>query len=225
MKKKFLVGMVTGMFLFGLAAMANANLIVYYDQANFLANAGSVVVYDFESDTPGYISSPNYHGGNPGAVQDFSDFSIDATSAGIYSAKIRQQNGNNDIYMNSYSNGAALNVIFDDAVTAFGFTYIAEGNQNYDHSTFSLLGTTWDLGTPGNSGFFGVIETTGTIAVGTAFSFGQQTRNWSGVSFDNITHSSNSPVPVPATMLLFGTGLAGLMGLNLRKKKIQEYLS
>ncbi|MFW8602570.1 PEP-CTERM sorting domain-containing protein [Desulfobacterota bacterium M19] len=42
---------------------------------------------------------------------------------------------------------------------------------------------------------------------------------WSGGSFDNLTYTSNSsaPVPEPATMLLMGTGLAGLAGLRRRR--------
>ncbi len=222
MKRKVLTGGVAAIIGIGLVGIAHASLVVYHDQTSFLAASGSVDVYDFESDTPGYISAPSYSGGHPGAVQDFGDFSIDATSNGIYQANIRSQNGNNDVYGDFYNNNAALNVIFDKNITAVGFTYVAEGNQNWDHSTVSLLNTTWDLGIPGDSGFFGVIEDSGTIAAGTPISFGQQSSNWSGVSFDNLTYTSNgpspAPVPEPATMLLFATGLAGIAGLRRGKK-------
>ena len=210
MKKEIIVGLVTGAFLLGVTGMAQATLIVYHDSAGFLANAGTTTVYDFESDTAGYIS-----------LHDFGDFSIDATSTGIYEAEVREQNGNHDVYMNSYDNNASLNVIFDADISAFGFTYKAEGNDSWDHSTFSYNGIIYDLGTPGDSGFFGLIEDNGTLAAGTPFSFGQQSVNWSGVSFDNITYSSNSPSPVPepATMLLFGTGLVGLVGWKQRENR------
>lgn len=219
MKKKIAAGLISGSFMLGMAGMAQATLVVYHDAATFQANAGTTTVYDFEADPAGYISPPSYWGGQSGSIQDFGDFSVDATSTGIYLAEVRELNGNHDIYMNSYNNNASLNVIFDANITALGFTYKAEGNQYWDHSTFSYAGVTYDLGIPGDSGFFGLIEDSGTLAAGTPFSFGQQSRNWSGVSFDNITYTSNgpSPVPEPATMLLFGTGLIGLISLRKRK--------
>ena len=44
---------------------------------------------------------------------------------------------------------------------------------------------------------------------------------WDTVWIDNITVTTvpYAPVPVPATILLFGTGLAGLVGSRIRRKK------
>jgi hypothetical protein len=219
MKKKLLLCAVAFVFLTAGAGIAQADLTVYYDQASFLANAGSTALYDFESDSAGYISPPSYSGGYSNAVQDFGDFSIDSTSSGIYSSQIRDLSGNKDILVDIYNNSASLKVIFDHAVTAFGFTFIAEGNNSWDHSTFSLNGTTWDLGTPGDAGFFGIVETTGTFAAGTGFSFGQQSSNWSAVSFDNLRYSSISSVPLPGAIWLAGSAIAGFAGVGRFRTK------
>jgi len=221
MKKKFLAGLVVGLFVLGMAGMAQATLVAYYDRASFLAHAGHTAVYDFESDSAGYIHSPGY-GGHTGDVRNFGDFTIDSNSSGIWLSEVRDNNSvNKDIYMNSYSDEASLKIIFNSDVSAFGFDWIAEGNDvGEDISTFSFGGQTWNLGTLGQSGFFGLVETSGTIGAGEAFSFGQNSISWSGVSFDNVTYSSNgsSPVPEPTTMLLLGTGLIGLAGWGKRKK-------
>ncbi len=41
----------------------------------------------------------------------------------------------------------------------------------------------------------------------------------SAVGIDNVSLRGNAPVPEPATLLLFGTGLAGLVGWRSRKHK------
>jgi hypothetical protein len=228
--KSLLIGLLATLIL---ADSAHALLVVCTDETSFLVNSGTTSVYDFESDAVGVIK-PSSYSSSPTAIQDFGDFSIDATGSNIYLAEVRQltDGGNKDIYVNTMSNGDFLNIIFDMDVSAFGFDWIGEGNQSYDYSIFSLLGTTWTLGNMGQSGFFGLIETEGTISAGTAFSFGQLSSNWSGVSFDNLVYSSAdsesvvpgpapapAPVPEPSTILLLGSGLLGLVWYGRKRKK------
>jgi len=241
MKKTFLAGLVIGLFALGMAGMAQAALMVYYDKGSFLTDAGPTAVYDFESDSAiadyshdgqdsaGWIKYPSYsYSGTSVVAKDFGVFTLYGIVADLYNAYVRenQTTGNNDVYFNTMGNDGCLNLVFDMDVTAFGFDWIAEGNDTSDHSIFSFDGTTWDLGIPGDSGFFGLIEDSG-IAAGSVFTFGQNAYNWSGMSFDNVTYSSNAaaPVPEPATMLLLGTGLIGLAGWRKRKKVFRPSIS
>ncbi len=64
------------------------------------------------------------------------------------------------------------------------------------------------------TGYFGLIATGGYISSVTYASLTDQAE---GV--DNFYFGSVDPVPEPATMLLFGTGLAALAGNRIRRKK------
>jgi hypothetical protein len=83
----------------------------------------------------------------------------------------------------------------------------------------------WGGGTPilnaTGTGFFGsgevhgVIELPGTY---TSITFTDTSENWHGLTV-GVAGLPSSSVPEPATMALFGFGLAGLAGLRLRRKK------
>jgi hypothetical protein len=82
--------------------------------------------------------------------------------------------------------------------------YSAPQNQ------FTLGGAGGNEGTVGYYGWHGKIDDV--VIYNTAFTAEQATALYS-------SYSNPAPVPVPATILLFGTGLAGLAGARLKRKK------
>ena len=53
-----------------------------------------------------------------------------------------------------------------------------------------------------------------------SFGFGATAtgNNGSGVFYDNLSFAQVAPVPVPAAVWLFGSGLLGLLGVARRRK-------
>ena len=120
-------------------------------------------------------------------------------------------------------------VSFSEAITAFGFfgTDIGDfgGNAslsvNYvdgSQGTLSLGNTVGQNGsTNGSVLFYGFFEVDANKAF-TSISF-LNSSNSDYFGFDDMVVGNSAPVPEPATMFLFGTGLAGLAAGVRRKKK------
>ena len=121
-------------------------------------------------------------------------------------------------YINSYTSfyTGSLTFTFAHEVNAFGFLLGASNNTwsltAYD-SNYAVLETAM-LAATGGSGkaFYG-------LSVGSpAIAYATLTDNGIDNDLIFIDDFTTAPVPEPATLLLFGTGLAGLAGLRRRRK-------
>lgn len=89
-------------------------------------------------------------------------------------------------------------ILYDSERNIIGSSYTAFKNEGYHSFTINLSGIT------GRTFYLEEYDIAGVFNFRTNF---------------NVEYSETDPVPEPATMLLFGTGLAGLVGNRLRRKK------
>ncbi len=232
MKKKFVVGLAMGLFLVGIAGMANATTIDLY--SNFPDTQGDNGFYAY-----GYSASSNKYW----LLSDAGSYAFDRPGVmwgnpTVSKGSLSVPTGGSWVSLDpsgTYSNSGSP----EDAVLA----YLVPETEYYQ-----LSGTFWQPAgstngidvyikkgdailwsshlNSGESNNYDIAKTL--FNAGDTIYFGVDAHNYGGFSECNdwgklqgkmFREPAPAPVPEPATMLLFGTGLAGLVGTKIRKKE------
>jgi len=216
MKKKFFAAMATGIFLSALAS-----------------NAGATILFTEDFETGDLRFGSHWSESASGQVTQV------PSASGKYALSFKDNNwwaGDTFSTLIDTTGAATYTLSFDYMTTepcsirsGGGFVGLdADGTKNWD--------TPWFHGDPTlHSVYFTPRADDGWRNVNITFSLSAKWEKFSlmfedfrapagDAFFDNIVLSDSNreptnPVPEPATMLLFGTGLLGLVGRRLRKNK------
>ena len=226
MKKKMMAGLAMGLFMFCSGGMAKANLIGPSPYLSF-------------NDSPFKATNFSYF-----YLEDFEDLMLNTPGASVdhgipinttNSSAIDSVDGDDGVIDGSGSNGASIfdptsmmftfdasilgalptnaGIVFTDGTPNSLYTFEAfDQNGTSLGSVSAILGDTLFYGTTAEDRFFGATNVGGISSI-----FITDNNGWNYLEVDHLQYGL-VPVPVPATMLLFSTGIAGLAVSRIRKK-------
>lgn len=204
MKRNILVGLVTGMVILGIAGAASASIMVGPTSAT--TTAGESYSLDYSFDQSGL--SANYTSG----VTDFDSFTATTT----HTSRPGTDYVSYGFGSVTYDLGQSY-LIEDVAFWNFGGGF---ANPDFAVTAFDLHGDATFLGNynPSLGGGLPDIFSFGPIWAQTFQIDIISSGGASGFGIGEVAFGASTPVPEPASMLLFGAGLAGLVGTRMRKK-------
>ncbi|MEX5729670.1 hypothetical protein Ga0609869_003023 [Rhodovulum iodosum] len=200
------------------ATGGHAAVVGYTSEAAWLAAAGGGLSFEgFDG-----IASDTSFAGAPLDVGDFTISYTGSISGGSfnYIDTLPPSSPNNLFASNAMiggvNEGETVTLTFDSAITSFGASFAAL-NDNADRSVFEVGGSTLQLAQ--NTGlvieFFGVVSDTPF----TEFTLRGLAAS-EGYGMDNVRYGvEQTVVPLPASALLLGSGLALVGGLSRRRRR------
>ncbi len=215
MKKKLTMGIITSLFLMGAASLANAALILSVEGVagtgftTWSLSGSSTVNQDGTIRTN--VGSDNFSLDDtfePDVTGDFITNGTSIPSDALYSIT-----------------GSAFITVGTDT-QAITNIYLDQDGSRDDFGIRTTSALSYLTGeTSSWTGSFNVGLDIGEFNVG-SYQLNTTQLNGGGFLFAlpnevqlNFTESGPNPVPEPTTMILFGSGLAGLVGTRMRKKK------